>query len=172
MVLSLTGNKHGALWVLTAGQIRDKSVLAEWMMSEPDERWLNDANVIRLLLGVVGFCIGAWLLSQQLTINAMSTDIKVIELNTAGLGELAHNVARLRDAHEDDAKAFAALKTEADDTKAALEKLVDKKQYNLLEKKYERKAKQDNVAMELQQKHSDHEIQALTELHKRDAARP
>lgn len=141
------------------------------MMAEPDERWLNDANVIRLLLGALGFCIGAWLLSQQLSINSMSTDLKVIEVNTAGLGDLKHDVARMRDAHEDDAKAFAALKTEADDTKSVLEKLVDKKQYNLLEKKYERKTKQDSVAMELQQKHSDHEIQALTELHKRDSVR-
>ena len=138
-------------------------------MAEPDERWLNDANVIRLLLGVVGFCIGAWLLSQQLTINSMSADLKVIEVNTASLGDLKHDVSRLREAHEDDAKAFSALKTEADDTKSALEKLVDKKQYNLLEKKYERKTKQDSVAMELQQKHHDHEMSAMTEAFKRQA---
>lgn len=139
-------------------------------MAEPDERWLNDANVIRLLLGVVGFCIGAWLLSQQLTINSMSTDIKVIELNTAGLGELKHDVGRLRDLHEDDAKAFAALKTEADDTKAALEKLVDKKQYNLLEKKYHQKATADAITLEKEQKYHDSDVAVMRDEIRRQAA--
>lgn len=139
-------------------------------MAEPDERWLNDANVIRLLLGALGFCIGAWLLSQQLSINSMTADLKVIEVNTAGLGDLKHDVGRLRDAHEDDAKAFAALKVEADDTKSNLEKSLTAKQMNLLKKDFRRKQDASTALMQKQEQHYKREIARDDETIRRQAA--
>ena len=140
------------------------------MADEPDERWLNDANVIRLLLGMVGFCICAWLLSQQLTINSISNDIKAIEVNTHDIPDLKHNVDRLRDDHEDDARALAAVKTEADDTKSALEKLATQKQMNNIKKEFRRKQEATTMLMQKQEQHFKREIARDDETIKRQAA--
>ena len=142
-------------------------------MPEGEEReWLSDGNIIRLLLGVVGFLCAMWLYSQQGKIDSLAKDVGDIRVSVSGVPKLQGDIDILREDGKRNTTGLAALQKQADDTDRMLDALAHTKQMNRLEEKYRKKVKQDTITLELQQKHADNESRALTELYKRRTVGP
>lgn len=138
-------------------------------MDEPGERFLNEANVIRLLLGVVGFLIALWLYSQQSNNNQMARDLGDIKTFAASIPEIKQDIRDLRSDQSTQRADIAALKDQSDKTDRALDKLLAAKQMNIIKREFRRKQDATVGLMQKQEQHYKREIARDDETIKRQA---